>query len=78
MAKGKQKFYCRKAYERTVGFNNRLQRLIGTFHWFNAFFKSVCAADRSLMVLKTGNRRNKGAFICSIPVPVIAVDFTRE
>lgn len=67
MAKGKQKFYCRKSYERTVGFNNRLQRLVNVLHCFDALLKlgvGGSVTDSNLMVLNTGNRRNKGAFTC--------------
>lgn len=41
MAKENQEFYCRRAYERTVSFNNRLQRLINVFHCFDAICRRM-------------------------------------
>lgn len=50
-----------------MGFNNRLQRLVNVLHCFDALLKlgvGGSVTDSNLMVLNTGNRRNKGAFTC--------------
>lgn len=76
MAKENKNIYWRKTYEKTECFNNRLQRLINSLIVLIPYLRGVCVCvdvtDRSLMEVKTGNRKNKGTLTWIFPESVIA------
>lgn len=74
MAKENKNIYWRKTYKKTECFNNRLQRFINSLIVLIPYLRGVCVdvTDRSLMEVKTGNRKNKGTLTCIFPESVIA------